>query len=43
LGVVWPLLAMVSGGNQAGIGDLLRACLNTEIHAGGPKLTTAAS
>ena len=36
---VGPPQAALSDGNQAGVGDLVRARLNTEIDAGGRKLT----
>lgn len=39
LGVVQRPRAELSDGNRAGIGDLIRARLNTEIDAGGQKLT----
>ena len=39
LGTVGPPQAALSDGNQAGVGDLVRARLNTEIDAGGRKLT----
>jgi len=39
LGTVGPPQAALSDGNQAGVGDLIRARLNTEIDAGGRKLT----
>jgi len=39
LGSVGPPQAALSDGNQAGIGDLVRARLNTEIDAGGRQLT----
>ena len=39
LGTVGPGRAALSDGNQAGIGDLVRARLNTEIDAGGRALT----
>ena len=39
LGAVGPPQAALSDGNQAGVGDLVRARLNTEIDAGGRKLT----
>jgi len=39
LGTVGPPQASLSDGNQAGVGDLVRARLNTEIDAGGRKLT----
>jgi len=39
LGTVGPPQATLSDGNQAGPGDLVRARLNTEIDAGGRKLT----
>jgi len=39
LGTVGPPQAPLSDGNQAGVGDLVRARLNTEIDAGGRTLT----
>jgi hypothetical protein len=39
LGTVGPPVAALSDGNQAGVGDLVRARLNTEIDAGGRALT----
>jgi conjugative relaxase-like TrwC/TraI family protein len=39
LGTVGPPRAALADGNHAGIGDLIRARLNTEIDAGGRKLT----
>ena len=39
LGTVGPPQAVLSDGNQAGVGDLVRARLNTEIDAAGRKLT----
>ena len=39
LGTVGPPQAALSDGNPAGVGDLIRARLNTEIDAGGRKLT----
>ena len=39
MGTVGPPQAALSDGNQAGIGDLVRARLNTEIDAGGRTLT----
>ena len=39
LGTVGPPQAALSDGNQAGVGDLIRARLNTEIDAAGRKLT----
>jgi hypothetical protein len=39
LGTVGPPQAALSDGNQAGVGDLVRARLNTEIDAAGRKLT----
>jgi len=39
LGTVGPPQAALSDGNQAGVGDLIRARLNTEIDAGGRNLT----
>ena len=39
LGTVGPPQAALSDGNQAGVGDLVRARLNTEIDAGGRTLT----
>ena len=39
LGTVGPPQAALSDRNQAGVGDLIRARLNTEIDAGGRKLT----
>jgi hypothetical protein len=39
LGAVERPQAALSDGNQAGVGDLIRARLNTEIDAGGRKLT----
>jgi AAA domain/TrwC relaxase len=39
LGRVQPPQAMLSDGNQAGTGDLIRARLNTRISAGGRELT----
>jgi hypothetical protein len=39
MGIVGPPQAMLSDGNHAGTGDLVRARLNTEIDAGGRKLT----
>ena len=39
LGTVGHPQAALSDGNQAGVGDLVRARLNTEIDAGGRKLT----
>ena len=39
LGRAGPPQAALSDGNQAGVGDLIRARLNTEIDAGGRKLT----
>ena len=39
LGQVGPPQAALSDGNQAGVGDLIRARLNTEIDAGGRQLT----
>ncbi len=39
LGTVGHPQAALSDGNQAGVGDLIRARLNTEIDAGGRKLT----
>jgi conjugative relaxase-like TrwC/TraI family protein len=39
LGAVGRPQAALSDGNQAGVGDLVRARLNTEIDAGGRKLT----
>ena len=39
LGTVGPPQAALSDGNHAGVGDLVRARLNTEIDAGGRKLT----
>jgi hypothetical protein len=38
LGMVGPPQAALSDGNQAGVGDLIRARLNTEIDAGGRTL-----
>jgi hypothetical protein len=38
-GTVGPLMAALSDGNQARVGDLVRARLNTEIDAGGRALT----
>ena len=38
-GTVGPPVAALADGNQAGIGDLVRARLNTEIDAGGRALT----
>jgi conjugative relaxase-like TrwC/TraI family protein len=39
LGTVQPPQAALSDGNQAGIGDLIRARLNTKINAAGRELT----
>jgi conjugative relaxase-like TrwC/TraI family protein len=39
LGTVGPPQAALADGNQAGVGDLVRARLNTEIDAGGRALT----
>jgi hypothetical protein len=39
MGSVGPPQAPLSDGNHAGIGDLVRARLNTEIDAGGRALT----
>ena len=39
LGTVGPPQAALSDGNHAGVGDLVRARLNTEIDAGGRPLT----
>ena len=39
LGTVGPPQAALADGNQAGVGDLVRARLNTEIDAGGRQLT----
>jgi TrwC relaxase/AAA domain len=39
LGTVGPPAAALADGNQAGVGDLVRARLNTEIDAGGRALT----
>ena len=39
LGKVGPLQAVLSDGNHAGTGDLVRARLNAEMDAGGRKLT----
>ncbi len=39
LGAVGPPQAVLADGNHAGTGDLVRARLNTEIDAGGRKLT----
>ena len=39
LGTVGPPQATLADGNQAGVGDLIRARLNTEIDAGGRSLT----
>ena len=39
LGTVGPLQAALSDGNQAGVGDLVRARLNTKIDADGRPLT----
>jgi AAA domain/TrwC relaxase len=39
LGTVGPPQAALSDGNQAGVGDLVRARLNTEIDADGRRLT----
>jgi len=39
LGTVGPARAALSDGNQAGVGDLVRARLNNEIDAGGRALT----
>jgi hypothetical protein len=39
LGTVGPAQAPLADGNHAGVGDLVRARLNTEIDAGGRKLT----
>ena len=39
LGTVGPPQAPLSDGNHAGVGDLVRARLNTEIDAGGRQLT----
>jgi conjugative relaxase-like TrwC/TraI family protein len=39
MGSVGPPQAPLSDGNHAGVGDLVRARLNTEIDAGGRKLT----
>jgi len=39
MGAVGPPQAVLSDGNHAGTGDLVRARLNTEIDAGGRKLT----
>ena len=39
LGTVGPPQAPLSDGNHAGVGDLVRARLNTEIDAGGRPLT----
>ena len=39
LGMVGPPQAALADGNQAGVGDLIRARLNTEIAAGGRPLT----
>ena len=39
IGTVGPPQAALADGNQAGVGDLIRARLNTEIDAGGRKLT----
>ncbi len=39
LGTVGPPQARLSDGNHAGVGDLVRARLNTEIDAGGRQLT----
>ena len=39
MGNVGPPQAALSDGNHAGVGDLVRARLNTEIDAGGRKLT----
>ena len=41
LGTVGPPQAALSDGNQAGVGDLIRARLNTEIDAGGRNSPTA--
>ena len=38
-GRIGPPQAVLSDGNHAGVGDLVRARLNTEIDAGGRKLT----
>ena len=38
LGIAGPPQAPLSDGNHAGVGDLVRACLNTEIDAGGRAL-----
>ena len=39
MGIVGPPQAVLSDGNHAGTGDLVRARLNNEINAGGRKLT----
>ena len=39
MGTVGPPQAELSDGNQAGVGDLVRARLNTEIDAGSRALT----
>ena len=39
LGTIGPSRAALSDGNHAGIGDLIRACLNTTIDASGHPLT----
>ena len=39
IGTVGPPQAQLSDGNHAGVGDLVRARLNTEIDAGGRQLT----
>ena len=39
MGSVGPPRAPLAGGNHAGVGDLVRARLNTEIDAGGRQLT----
>ena len=39
LGTIGPLQAALSDGNHAGVGDLIRARLNTAIDAGGRPLT----
>jgi conjugative relaxase-like TrwC/TraI family protein len=39
IGSVGPLQALLSDGNHAGVGDLVRARLNTEIDADGRQLT----
>ena len=39
LGHVGPLQATLADGNHAGVGDLIRARLNTKIDAGGSQLT----